>query len=99
MLVFSDHQGFPRGPDGKQSACNARDQGSVPGLGRSPGEGNVCLPTPVFLPGQLDGQSPWGAAYGVKKSWTQQSNNTFSDHIINSLRTWAMSFIISVWYT
>ena len=26
--------------DGKESACNARDPGSIPGLGRSPGEGN-----------------------------------------------------------
>ena len=32
--------GFPRGSDGKESACNAEDSGSVPGLGRSSGEGN-----------------------------------------------------------
>ena len=31
---------FPSGSDGKESACNAEDQGSIPGLGRSPGEGN-----------------------------------------------------------
>ena len=31
---------FPGGPDGKASACNAGDQGSIPGLGRSPGEVN-----------------------------------------------------------
>ena len=31
---------FPGGSDGKESACNVRDLGSVPGLGRSPGEGN-----------------------------------------------------------
>ena len=30
-------------------------QGSIPGLGKSPGEGNG-LPTPVFLPGELCGQ-------------------------------------------
>ena len=40
VLVFSDHQGFPGGPDGKQSACNVGDPGSIPGLGRFPGEGN-----------------------------------------------------------
>ena len=34
--VFS---GFPCGSAGKESACNARDLGSIPGLGRSPGEG------------------------------------------------------------
>ena len=32
--------GFPGGLDGKASACNAGDQGSIPGLGRCPGEGN-----------------------------------------------------------
>ena len=32
--------GFPGGSDGKASACNAGDPGSIPGLGRSPGEGN-----------------------------------------------------------
>ena len=32
--------GFPRGSDGKESARNAGDLGSIPGLGRSPGEGN-----------------------------------------------------------
>ena len=32
--------GFPGGSDGKESACNAGDQGLIIGLGRSPGEGN-----------------------------------------------------------
>ena len=32
--------GFPGGSDGKEFACNAGDLGSIPGLGRSPGEGN-----------------------------------------------------------
>ena len=32
--------GFPGGSDGKASACNAGDPGSIPGSGRSPGEGN-----------------------------------------------------------
>ena len=44
---------FPGGSDGKVSACNAGDPGSIPGLGRSPGEGNVyplqfsCLENPM----------------------------------------------------
>ena len=43
---------FPGGSDGKESACNAGDRGSIPGLGRSPGEENgnplqyFCLKTP-----------------------------------------------------
>ena len=47
--------GFPDDSDGKESACNAGDQGSIPGSGRSPGEGNG-LPTAVFLPGEFRGQ-------------------------------------------
>ena len=35
------YMGFPDGSDSKESACNARDPGSVPGLGRYPGEGNA----------------------------------------------------------
>ena len=56
---------FPGGSDGKASACSAGDPGSIPGLGRSPGEGNGN-PTPVLLPGKfhglrsLVGYSPWG---------------------------------------
>ena len=47
--------GFPSGSDSKEFACNAEDPGSIPGLRRSPGEGN-WLPTPVFLPGKFHGQ-------------------------------------------
>ena len=32
--------GFPGGSEDKESACNAADPGSIPGSGRSPGEGN-----------------------------------------------------------
>ena len=45
--------GFPGGSAGKESACNAGDPGSIPGLGRSPGEGNgnplqySCLENPM----------------------------------------------------
>ena len=31
---------FPSGSDSKESACNEGDPGSIPGLGRSPGEGD-----------------------------------------------------------
>ena len=50
----------------EEFACNAGDLGSVPGLGRSLGEGNGWLTTPVFLSGEfhgqrsLEGYSPWG---------------------------------------
>ena len=38
--ILSPLRGFPGGSDGKASACNAGDPGSIPGSGRSPGEGN-----------------------------------------------------------
>ena len=38
MYVYI-HVGFPGSSAGKESACNARDPGSIPGCGRSPGEG------------------------------------------------------------
>ena len=56
---------FPGGSDGKASAYNVGDLGSIPGSGRSPGEGSGN-PIPVFLPGKsheqrsLVGYSPWG---------------------------------------
>jgi len=46
-------EGFPGGSDGKESACSVGDLGSIPGLGRSPGEGNSnplqysCLGNPM----------------------------------------------------
>ena len=50
VLCFSN---FPGGSDGKESVYNAGDPDSVPGLGRSPGEGNgnplqcYCLENPI----------------------------------------------------
>ena len=44
------------GSDGKESACNAEDRCSVPGLGKSPGEGHIKS-TPAFLPGKFHGQT------------------------------------------
>ena len=39
ILIHHSLWGFPGGSDGKESACNAGDLGSIPGLGRSPGGG------------------------------------------------------------
>ena len=40
MLLLSHFRGFPSGSAGKESTCNTGDLGLIPGLGRSPGEGN-----------------------------------------------------------
>ena len=57
--------GFPGGSDGKESACNAGDLGSIPGLGRCPGEGHGNLLKYSCLKNSMDrgaweGYSPWG---------------------------------------
>ena len=50
--IFQLSMGFPGGSNGKESTCNAGNLGSIPGLGRSPGEGNgyplqyFCLKNP-----------------------------------------------------
>ena len=65
VWVYREREVFLGDSDGKESACNAEDLGSIPGSGRSPGEGN-CNPPPVFLPGEsqeqrsLVGYSSWG---------------------------------------
>ena len=57
--------GFPHSSVGKESACNAGDSGSIPGSGRSPGEGNgnplqySCLENPMD-----------GGAHGLQESDT-----------------------------
>ena len=50
--------GFPYGSAGKESACNAGDLGSIPGLGRYPGEGKGHPLQYAGLENSAD--SPWG---------------------------------------
>ena len=40
LNIFLYEWDFPGGSDGKESACNVGDPGSIPGWGKSPGEGN-----------------------------------------------------------
>ena len=63
-------QGFPGSSDGEESAWNVGNQGSIPGLGRSPGGGNdnplqySCLENPMD-------RGAWQATVcWVVKSWT-----------------------------
>ena len=68
--------GFPGGPEAEASASNAGDVGSIPGSGRSPGEGNgnplqySCLENPM-------GREAWQATvHGVAKSQTRLNDFT-----------------------
>ena len=60
--------GFPCGSAGKESACNGGDLGSVPGLGRSPGEGKGYPFQYSGLKNSMD-----CIAHGVAKNQTQLS--------------------------
>ena len=58
---------YPGGSDGKESACDTGNEGSIPGLGRSPGEGKGY---PLSgLENSMD-----GIVHVVAKSWTQLSD-------------------------
>ena len=61
--------GFPGGSDGKESACNAGDLGSIPGLGRSPGEGKGYPLQYSGLENSMD-----CIVHGVTKSRTRLSD-------------------------
>ena len=51
---------FPAGSNGKESACNARDAGSIPGSERSPGQGNNYPLQYFCLENSMDREA-WGA--------------------------------------
>ena len=65
--------GFPGGSAGKESACNVRDLGSIPGLGRSPGEGKGYPPQYSGLENSMDCN-----VHRVAKSRTHLSNFHFT---------------------
>ena len=74
----SDGREFPGGSDSKESACSAGDLGSVPGSGKSPGEGNGYPLQYSGLENSLD-RGPWQAiVHGVITSWTWLCNFHFT---------------------
>ena len=76
--------GFPCGSAGKESACNTGDLGSIPGLGRSPGEGRGYPFQYSGLENSMDYM-----VHGVAKSQTRLSD--FHIHIQILLLSWKMS--------
>ena len=63
-------RGFPGGSEDKAYACNAGDLGSIPGLGRSPGEGNSNPLQYSYLENPMDREAWWATVHGVTKSQT-----------------------------
>ena len=62
-------QGFPCGSDSKKSSCSVGDPGLIPGLGRSPGEGNGILLQYSYLENPMDGGAWQATVHGFAKSW------------------------------
>ena len=65
--------GFPGGSDGKASACNARDPGLTPGLGRSPGVGNGNSLQYSCLENSVDRGTWWATVHEVSKDKTDHT--------------------------
>ena len=60
--------GLPNGSAGKESTCNARDTGLIPGSGRSPGEGNGNPLSSIFArKNPMDRGAWWATVHGVTK--------------------------------
>ena len=73
LLQITGNKGFPHGSAGKESACNAGDLGSIPGFGRSPGEGNSYPFQYYGLENTMD-----AVDHGITKSWTRLSDFYFT---------------------
>ena len=65
LSISRGSEGFSCGSAGKESTCNAGDLGSIPGLGRSPGEGKGYPLQYSGLENAMD-----CTVHGVTKSWT-----------------------------
>ena len=78
---------FPGGSDGKESACNVGVSGLIPGLGRSPGEGNGYPLQYPCLENPKDRGARWATVYGVTNSRRQQSAFHFTDTLLLELET------------
>ena len=68
--------GFPGGSDGKESACSAEEPGSIPGSGRSSGEGNSNPLQYCCLENSMDREAWWATVHGVAKCQTWLNMHT-----------------------
>ena len=78
--------GFPGGPSGKESACNAGHMDTIPGLGRSPGGGHGNLLQYSCLENPMDRGAWWATVHRVTKSRTglNQLNIHACTHLVNT---------------
>ena len=72
--ILSGKPTFPDGSDGKESACKDGDLGSIPGLGRRPGEGNGYPLQSSGWENSMDRGAWQATTLDTSKSWTRLSN-------------------------
>ena len=66
--------GFLGGSDSEETARHVGNQGSIPGSGRSPGEGNGYPLQYSCLGNPMDRGAWWATVHGATKSWTRLSD-------------------------
>ena len=76
MAINRNELGFPSGSDSKESTCNAGDLGSIPGLGRSPGEENGNLLRYSCLENPMHRGAWWATVHGIAGSDTIEQLST-----------------------
>ena len=83
-------KGFPGGAEVKASACNVGDLGSIPGSGRSPGEGNGNPLQYSCLENLMDRGAWWATVHGSR------SQTRLSDFTFTLLRVWLRNDTLSM---
>ena len=90
-ISITSDKGFPSGAEVKASACNVGDLGSIPGSGRSPGEGNgnplqySCLKNPV------DRGAWWATVHGSQRvghDWATSLHFHYADDTMLKAESW-----------
>ena len=69
---------MPGGSDGKETACDARDLGLIPGLGKFPEEGNGNLLQHSCLKNSMDRGTWWATVHGIQIVGHDRATNTFT---------------------
>ena len=84
-FLYKENGGFPGSSAGKESTCNSGDPGSIPGLGRSPGEG-----TATHYSGTQSS--------GLEKSWTWLSDFHFLYKNKRKILIWSKYFYLVLFF-
>ena len=71
LYPLRENQGLPGGSDGKESACNEKDSGPIPGSARSPGQGHGNPLQYSHLDNSMDRRALWATVHRVAKSRTR----------------------------